>query len=241
MAEERQPQNVPQPHEQHQQPQGQQSTQALQRQGGESQTGLARRGGGLPSLFNLDPLEMLRTSPFALMRRLTEDMDQWFEQFGLGHGGRGGHSMAAGGGLFAPAVEVFERDGTFVVRADLPGLTKDDVQVEVTDAALVLEGERRSEHDDQQEGAVHSERHYGMFRRQIPLPEGINAEQATATFKDGVLEVTMPAPQRQARGRRIAIQGAAESPSPQGLRGNGPEAAPSTTSEPASPSEQRAS
>jgi HSP20 family protein len=81
-----------------------------------------------------------------------------------------------------------------------------------------------------------------MFRRQIPLPEGINAEQATATFKDGVLEVTMPAPQRQARGRRIAIQGAAESPSTQALSsGNAQGAAHSTQSEPAPPSEQRAS
>ena len=76
MAEERQPQHGPQPHEQHQQPQGQPSTQALQRQGGAAQPGLARRGGGLSSLFTLDPFDMLRTSPLALMRRLTEDMDQ---------------------------------------------------------------------------------------------------------------------------------------------------------------------
>jgi HSP20 family protein len=242
MAEARQQQNAGASPEQHTQPQAQpstgQSSQELQRRSGGSQTGLAPRRGFLPSLFTMDPFDMMRSSPFALMRRFSEEMDQWFAQQGLG---RGGHSMVAGGELFAPAVEVFEREGTFVVRADLPGLTKDDVRVEVTDAALVLEGERRSEHDDQQGGVVHSERHYGMFRRQIPLPEGINAEQATATFKDGVLEVTMPAPQRQARGRRIAIQGASESPSPQGLSGNGHEAAPSTKSEPVSPSEQRAS
>jgi len=187
------------------QPSAEQAPQELQRRGGGSQSGLAQRRGFLPSLFHMDPLDIMRSSPFALMRRFSEEMDHWFAQQGLG---RGGPSLAAGGGLFAPAVEVFEREGTFVVRADLPGLTKDDVRVEVTDNTLLLEGERRSEHDDQQGGVVHSERHYGMFRRQIPLPDGVNAEQATATFKDGVLEVTMPAPQRQTRGRRIDIQGA---------------------------------
>src|SRR5918911_1325383 len=218
MAEERQPQHIPQPHEQHQQPQGQPSTQALQRQGGASQTGLTRRGGGLPSLFNLDPWEMLRTSPFALMRRLTDDMEQWFEQVGLGRGGRGG--ALASGGVYAPPVEVLEREGTFIVRADLPGLTKDDVRVDITDDAVLIEGERRSEHEERQGDMYHSERRYGMFRRQIPVPEGVNAEQATATFKDGVLEITMPAPQRQTRRRRIAIQEAPSSTASQAVSGS---------------------
>jgi HSP20 family protein len=99
--------------------------------------------------------------------------------------------------LFSPPVEIFERDGQLVVRADLPGLTKDDVHVEVTDEALTIEGERR----------------YGTFRRQIPLPEGVNADQVIASFKDGVLEVSRPAPQQQARGRRIDIQSGPPSPS----------------------------
>jgi HSP20 family protein len=215
MAEERQPQHGPQPHEQHPQPQGQPSTQALQRQGGAAQPGLARRGGGLSSLFTLDPFDMLRTSPLALMRRLTEDMEQWFEQFGLGRGGRGG--ALAGGGVYAPPVEVCEREGTFIVRADLPGLTKDDVRVDITDEAVLIEGERRAEHEERQGGLYHSERRYGLFRRQIPVPEGVNTEQATATFKDGVLEITMPAPHRQTRGRRIAIQEAPSSTASQAM------------------------
>jgi len=182
---------------------------------------MARRWEGLPSVFNLDPSEMLRTSPFALMRRFSEEMDHWFGQLGMGRGGPG--MSSASGGRFAPPVEVFERDGTMVVRADLPGLTKDDVRVEVTDTALVIEGERRSEHEERQGGTVHSERHYGMFRRQIPLPEGVRAEQATASFKDGVLEVTMPAPQRQVSGRRIEIQSGTPTPA---------ESQPSSTTEP---------
>jgi HSP20 family protein len=154
---------------------------------------------------------MFRMSPLALMRRFMEDMEQQGPQFGIG---RSGQAMAtAGSGFFSPPVELFEREGHLIVRADLPGLTKDDVHVEVTDDALTIEGERRSEHEGRQGGFWRSERRYGTFRRQIPLPEGVNADQVTASFKDGVLEVSMPAPQQQARGRRIDIQSGAPSPS----------------------------
>jgi HSP20 family protein len=158
----------------------------------------------MPSLFNMDPFEMFRMSPFALMRRFMEDMEQQWPQLGMGRGGQG--MATAGSEFFSPPVEIFEREGHLIVRVDLPGLTKDDVHVEVTDEALTIEGERRSEHEERQGGFFRSEHRYGTFRRQIPLPEGVNAAQVTASFKDGVLEVSMPAPQRQARGRRIEIQ-----------------------------------
>ena len=190
MAEERQSQRPTQPDGRHQQSGGQQSsgqsTQVIQSRGGAQQTGMARREGSMPSMFAMDPFEMLRISPFSLMRRFTEDMDQYFAQLGMGRGGQG---TAAGSGLFVPPVEVVERDGTLTVRADLPGMTKDDIRVDMTENILTIEGERRAEHKEKQDGVVHSERRYGMFRRQIALPEGVNAEQATANFKDGVLEV----------------------------------------------------
>ena len=197
------------------QPQGQQpSGQALQgmpRRGNGEQTGLARRGSGMPSLFHMDPFDMFRMSPFALMRRFMEDIEQ---QWGQPEMGRGGQGMAAAGSeFFAPPIEVLERDGRLVVRAELPGLTKDDVHVEVTEETLTIEGERRAEHEERQGGFFRSERRYGTFRRHIPLPEGVNAEQVTATFKDGILEIAMPAPQRQVRGRQIEIQSGAASPS----------------------------
>jgi HSP20 family protein len=151
----------------------------------------------------MDPFDMFRMSPFALMRRFMEEMEQQWGQLGMS---RGGQSMPTMGSAFmAPPIEMFEREGHLVVRADLPGLTKDDVHVEVTDEALTIEGERRSEHEERQGAFFHSERRYGTFRRHIPLPEGVNADQVTASFQDGVLEVTMPAPQQQARGRRVEI------------------------------------
>lgn len=211
MAEEQRQSRAGQPQGQQHQPQGQQpsgqGTQGMQRRGNGQQTGVTRRGGGMPSLFNMDPFEMFRMSPFALMRRFMEDIEQQWGQPGMSRGGQG--MAAAGSEFFSPPMEIFEREGHLVVRADLPGLTKDDVHVEVTDEALTIEGERRSEHEERQGGFLRSERRYGTFRRQIPLPEGVNADQVTASFKDGVLEILMPTPQRQARGRHIEIQSSA--------------------------------
>jgi HSP20 family protein len=158
----------------------------------------------LPSVFTMNPFDMLRTSPFDLMRRFTEEMDHYFARLGMGRSEPG--RMAADSGIFFPPVEVAERDGNLIVCADLPGLTKDDVRVEITEDVLTIEGERHVEHEEKQAGVVRSERSYGRFHRQIPLPEGAHADQATASFKDGVLEVSMPMPQRQTQGRRIEIQ-----------------------------------
>jgi HSP20 family protein len=92
---------------------------------------------------------------------------------------------------------MFERDGELVLRADLPGLSKDDVKVELADNAVTIEGERRAEHEEKHEGFYRSERSYGKFHRRMPLPQGVNTEDAKASFHDGVLEVTMPAPKAE--------------------------------------------
>jgi HSP20 family protein len=98
---------------------------------------------------------------------------------------------------WSPQVEVFEQGGRLVVRADVPGLKKEDLKVEVTNDALILQGERKQEREDTREGFYHTERSYGRFYRAIPLPQGASAEGATASFKDGVLEVSLKAPPRE--------------------------------------------
>jgi len=148
-------------------------------------------------------------NPFTFMRRFIEDIDRLFEGFGVGPGLRpridlGPASRERGETTWVPAVEVFEREGQLVVRADVPGLTKDQIKLEVEEGQLVISGERRQEHEERRGGFYRSERSYGSFYRAIPLPEGTNPEQAKASFKDGVLEVTMPTPKRPA-GRRIEI------------------------------------
>jgi HSP20 family protein len=174
-------------------------------------TSLARGESSTPAVQGGDP--------FAVMRRFAEEMDRVFEGFGLGHGllsgwpFRGRRGIAPRGGDFepgawSPAVEVFEREGRLVIRADLPGLTKDDIHVELKDDAVTIRGERRHEHEERREGYFHSERSYGSFFRRVPLPEGVQADKADASFRDGVLEVTMPAPPREAsRARRIEVKG----------------------------------
>jgi HSP20 family protein len=159
------------------------------------------QGGGQLSRRDWLPV----TSPFGMMRRFADEMDRMFEDFGFPAIGRFGRST--GMERFSPQVDIFERDGKLVVRADLPGMNKEDVSVEVTEDAVIIEGERKYEHEENQEGVYRSERSYGRFYREIPLPEGVKPENATANFKNGVLEVTIDAPQAAKNRRRIDIQG----------------------------------
>ena len=133
-------------------------------------------------------------SPFSLMRRFMDDLDRMFV------GGTPGVE-------WAPAVEVLERDGRLVVRADVPGLQKDDVNVEIDDGHLVISGERRQEHEERHEGLYRTERMYGRFHRALALPEEADAEHAKATFKNGVLEITMPMTGRH-QTRRLQVEDA---------------------------------
>jgi HSP20 family protein len=93
-----------------------------------------------------------------------------------------------------------------VVCAELPGLDKDNVKVEATDRALIIEGERRREHEESEEGVYRSERSYGTFRRAVPLPEYARAEEARANFNNGVLEITVPLAEGRTRSRKIEIE-----------------------------------
>jgi HSP20 family protein len=92
------------------------------------------------------------------------------------------------------------------VHAELPGLKPEDVKVELTDNALVIQGERKYEHEENKSGVYRSERRYGQFYREIPLPQGANAEQVKAQFNNGVLEVTLPVPEPTSNRRRIPVQ-----------------------------------
>ncbi len=182
---------------------GQRSGQAMEQRMHNQQMGeqLSRR----------DEHEGLLT-PFGFMRRFSEDMDRLFEDFirnpfGLTPSARGMAGVTHG--TWAPNIEVFQRDSNFIVRAELPGLNKDNVQVEINNDMLTLSGERRQEREENRGGVYHSERSYGTFYRSIPLPEGVISESAEATFNNGVLEITLQAPPSGvAKGRRLEIKDA---------------------------------
>jgi len=163
-------------------------------------TGLARRGFFYPSAFTLSPRGLFTASPFELMRRFTEDMDRVFLDWGLSTSSELGHETG-----WSPAIEVFERDNKLMVRAELPGCNKDDIQVELTDDGLIIQGERKQEHEERQEGYYRTERSYGNFFRLIPLPSEVLEDQINATFNNGILEVTAPIPQSARKRREIPI------------------------------------
>lgn len=161
--------------------------------GGQRQSALSQRRREMPSFF---------MSPFSFMRRFGEDMEELFGDFGGESMGRGFGEMAT----WMPQIEVFQREGEFVICADLPGLKKDDVQVDVRDESVVLQGERREERKEEHEGVYRTERSYGRFYREIPLPENVDPDKAMATFRDGVLEIMIPVEEGATRGRRLQIE-----------------------------------
>ncbi|HZI49494.1 MAG TPA: Hsp20/alpha crystallin family protein [Pyrinomonadaceae bacterium] len=149
----------------------------------------------------------LAATPFEFMRRFGEEMDKLVGDFDFGRGWLPpALARGAGAGLWVPEIEMFEQNGELIVRADLPGLTKDDVNIEIDNDAITIEGERRSEQKENREGFYRTERSYGKFYRRLPLPDGVEAENANATFRDGVLEITMDAPKRvESKPRKVAI------------------------------------
>jgi HSP20 family molecular chaperone IbpA/ribosome-associated toxin RatA of RatAB toxin-antitoxin module len=150
--------------------------------------------------------------PFVIMRKMTEDMDQIFERF-VGRPMYGAKprqaALPSGAAAWSPPVEVAQRDNQLVILAELPGVKQEDVHVEIKNGRLVIEGDRREEPQREGQGIRRSERSYGHFCRTIALPEGINPEQASASMRDGVLEVTVPVQQQmKQQGRHLDIRSA---------------------------------
>jgi HSP20 family protein len=163
------------------------------------QPGNRIRAAGFPAAVMLAPGDLLQMGPFTLMRRMSEEMDRVFGEFGLTRG----EGRKAG---WAPAIEVSQADGTYLIRAELPGMNPGDVKLEITNEAVILQGERTSERQENK-GNVHlTERQYGHFYRAIPLPEGAKVEEARAKFVNGLLEVTVPVQEQKEKSREIPIE-----------------------------------
>jgi HSP20 family protein len=136
-------------------------------------------------------------SPFSMMRRMFEDMDRMFYDWGAGTTLAGDQQS-----LWSPQIETFRRGNNLVVRADLPGMNKENVNVDVEDDQLIISGERQDEYNEERDDFFRSERSYGRFYRSIPLPEGVDANACKAEFKNGVLEITLPVPKETEQERR---------------------------------------
>jgi HSP20 family protein len=172
----------------------------------QQERGIQRRDEGQGRLRRREPFDVFGFGPFGLMRRMQEDIDRLFGEV---WGGRQSPTLFGEGGRagWAPAIETFQRGDEFVVRAEVPGLSPEDVSVEIGDDQLTIQGERKYDHQEEHEGVFRSERAYGSFYRVVPLPDGAMSDSAQATFKNGVLEIVLNAPPREVqRGRRIEIR-----------------------------------
>jgi HSP20 family protein len=133
-----------------------------------------------------------RAEPLGLFDDFTSELEHfWTRPFSLFSGPwfRPFRTLA-----WAPRMDVFEKDNAIVVKAELPGLTRDDVTVQVEGDDLIIRGERKTESEVKEEDYVRSERMYGSFYRRMRLPAGVTHEQIQANIKDGVLEVRIPSP-----------------------------------------------
>ncbi|MCU1239088.1 MAG: heat shock protein Hsp20 [Candidatus Solibacter sp.] len=157
------------------------------------------RGARNPGALLIAPAAFFRMSPFTLMRRMSDEMERVL-------GESGGNRGEAGTPVWAPAIEVSQTDDKYTVRAELAGINPDDVKIEVTDESVIIEGERKTEMNEDRGGVHVTERQYGRFYRAIPLPEGVNPEEAKATFQNGVLEITIPVQAQKEQRRQIPIE-----------------------------------
>lgn len=134
-------------------------------------------------------------NPFALMRQFTEEMDRMFTTL-----------PESKTEFWAPAIEVKKANGALTVVAELPGLTKDNVKVSVTEDGLVIEGERKEEKEEKGEESYRCERSYGKFYRSVPLPEGALLDKATAEIENGVLKVSVPCAETKPSRKEVPIK-----------------------------------
>ena len=105
---------------------------------------------------------------------------------------------------WAPAIEVFEKEDKFVVKAELPGMTEEDIDISVVGDTLTIKGERKAESEVKEEDYYCCERSYGSFSRSIAVPSNVDAKKIEASYEDGVLEVSLPkAP--EVKPKKIAV------------------------------------
>jgi len=144
--------------------------------------------------LNLTPWKK-RSAPLAPRENnepftsLQQEMNRLFDEFSRSFGLA---TTEEGFGVFAPMVNVSEDEASVVVSAELPGLEEKDIEVSVADDVLTIRGEKKEEKEDKGKNYFRMERHYGEFRREIPLPSEVEVDKVEASFKNGVLKVTLP-------------------------------------------------
>ena len=147
-------------------------------------------------------MALIRWEPAREVASLQQEMNRLFSSFfEAPTGGGNGGSLRR----WVPAMDLVETDDAFVLKADIPGVSEEDVKLEVEDGVLTVSGERKAEHEEKKEGYYRVERAFGAFRRSLTLPEGVDPEAVTAQFDKGVLAVRIPKPEDR-KPRKVAIK-----------------------------------
>jgi HSP20 family protein len=146
-------------------------------------------------------MTIVRWEPLRELGTLQSEMNRLFNTAFDGPAPSGGTMRR-----WMPAMDLLESGEHYVLRADLPGMSEEDVAIELEDSTLTISGERRSEHKAENGGFYRVERATGSFSRSLTLPKGVDAEAVTASFDRGVLEVRIPKPAER-KPRRISIGG----------------------------------
>ena len=147
-------------------------------------------------------MALIRWEPVRELNTIQSEMNRLFNTFFDSPQAAG--SGQAGMRRWIPAMDLVETDDDFVLRADLPGLSEGDVNIELEDSVLTISGQRKAEHEERKEGYYRVERASGNFSRSLTLPEGVDPDKVTAGFDRGVLEVRIPKPE-QRKPRKVTI------------------------------------
>ena len=131
-------------------------------------------------------MALVKWEPSEGLATLQREMNRLLESYFGGSPWRFDESMSA------PAVEVSDTKDTVVVKAQVPGVSKEQIQVTVSEGALTIKGETKAEEKQEEKNYLRREFHYGAFSRTVPLPASVQGEKATAQLKDGILEIRLP-------------------------------------------------
>ena len=145
-------------------------------------------------------MALVRWSPVGQLASLQSDMARLMNQFFTPTTGGNGN----GGTTWLPAVDVTETENEIVLSFDLPGLSQDDIAIELEDNVLTVSGQRERKHEQKGDNYYRFERRFGSFARSVALPAGVSEEQIAANYENGVLEIRVPKPEEQRR-KRIQI------------------------------------
>ncbi|MDY7573877.1 Hsp20/alpha crystallin family protein [Actimicrobium sp. CCI2.3] len=182
---------------------GQMPVRMLEQEASMMQRSFVSSNNWLPNVLNV------WEEPFVMLRKLSEDMDQFVSRLMQGPFAESGQKHLIGKHQWTPTVDMSQLANEIVIRADLPGLTRSDVKLQLHDDSLTIEGERHAESRQQGEGYHRVERVQGRFFRSIPLPDGIDAPSVHASMRDGVLEITVPLKHRE-QGVKLEIRDRSE-------------------------------